>query len=128
MGLNSLKVRDPQCSWAPRVKNCGVWGMVGIQVAGSRATPTVIGRVALGAPEALPWAPGGVGGPTYRWDGPRTFLEAVWEGTALARALGCALPSYSCGYKDKKKTEEEKEKLRGRSLRKRGEAATNNCP
>lgn len=62
--------------------------MVGIQVAGSRATPTVIVRVALGAPEALPWAPGGVGGPTYRWDGPRTFLEAVWEGTALARALG----------------------------------------
>lgn len=112
-GLKLTEIQGP--SVRPGTQGEELWGVGHGGCPGSweQSTPTVIVSVALGAPEALPWAPGGVGGPTYRWDGPRTFLEAVWEGTALGRALGCALPSYSCGYKDKEKTEEEKRKIGG---------------
>lgn len=98
------------------MKNCGMW--VGVQEAGSRAPPTVIVSVALGAPRGklsgAPWAPGGVGGPTYRWDGPRTFLEAVWEGTALGRALGF-VPSFppAVGVKIKRRLKKKKKEKSG---------------
>lgn len=61
-GLKLTEIQGP--SVRPGTQGEELWGVGHGGCPGSweQSTPTVIVSVALGAPEALPWAPGGVGG------------------------------------------------------------------